>query len=160
MSQASGTPPSGPSVRVAPLVPAHRGPWDPLARAYKAFYQAAPPPSDYDAAWHRLMAGDPVFGLGAWLDGHLVGIAHAMFQPSAWTDRVCYLQDLYVDEAARGHGAARALIAAVAERARAAGAGRYYWLTRQDNITARRLYDQVAQWNGFLRYEYPIDAPA
>ncbi len=145
---------------IAPLAPAHRAPWQPLAQAYKAFYRTSPPPEEYDAAWQRLMAGDPVFGLGAWLDDRLVGIAHAMFQPSAWTDRVCYLQDLYVDASARGHGAGRALIGAVARHARDAGAGRYYWLTQQDNATARRLYDQVARWNGFLRYEHPLDGAA
>ena len=69
---------------------------------------------------------------------------------------MCYLQDLFVDEAARGQGAARALIAAVGDRAREAGSTRLYWLTQDHNAVARALYDKVAKHTGFIRYEYPL----
>jgi GNAT superfamily N-acetyltransferase len=69
---------------------------------------------------------------------------------------VCYLQDLFTVPEARGRGVARALIAHVAEAARAAGARRYYWLTQEHNTTARALYDRVAAFHGFIRYDHPV----
>jgi Histone acetyltransferase HPA2 and related acetyl transferases len=58
-----------------------------------------------------------------------------------------------VDPAARGSGVARALIETVAHRSREEGAGRLYWLTHQQNATARLLYDRVAKFSGFVEYE-------
>ena len=70
---------------------------------------------------------------------------------------ICYLRDLFVDIAARGHGAARALIGSVAEAARARDAPRLYWLTAEDNRVARALYDKLAQYKGFIRYDHPLE---
>ncbi len=82
-----------------------------------------------------------------------IGIAHYLFHRSCWTiGDYCYLQDLFVAEEARGLGAGRALIAAVESEARAAGASRVYWLTQEDNTTARALYDKVADRSGFIQY--------
>jgi GNAT superfamily N-acetyltransferase len=55
-------------------------------------------------------------------------------------------------EAARGQGVGRALVDAVYERARAAGAERVYWHTHETNTRAMRLYDEVAERTGFLVY--------
>ena len=104
----------------------------------------------------RLMQGEAMHGLAARLDGRLAGIAHYTFQTSIWFDDVCYLADLFVDETVRGQGAARALIEAVAAAARSRGCPRYYWLTKQDNARARVLYDKVARFVGFIRYDYPM----
>jgi ribosomal protein S18 acetylase RimI-like enzyme len=46
----------------------------------------------------------------------------------------------------------RALIKAVYAAADARGADQVYWLTRSDNATARRLYDQVASATEFIKY--------
>jgi ribosomal protein S18 acetylase RimI-like enzyme len=131
--------------------------WEVLARGYKTFYKTALPPSDYDWAWQRLLQADTVHGIGARLDGRLVGIAHYLFHANIWTGDACYLQDLYVDAAVRGQGIGRALIGRVAEAAEARGAERYYWHTAVDNTVARALYDKLAQHKGFIRYDYPLD---
>ncbi|MBL8838271.1 MAG: GNAT family N-acetyltransferase [Alphaproteobacteria bacterium] len=141
---------------IAPLAPADRAAWEILARGYKAFYRTETTPAEYERTWQRLLRADDVHGLGAHADGRLVGIAHYMFHTNAWMDDACYLQDLFVAEDARGHGAARALIEAVAEVARRKGCPRYYWMTQEDNARARALYDKVARWNGFIRYDYTL----
>ena len=64
----------------------------------------------------------------------------------------CYLQDLFVAQGARNLGLGRALILAVEERARAAGASRVYWLTHETNTDARALYDKLAERPGFIQY--------
>ena len=82
---------------------------------------------------------------------------HYLFHPHAWSiGPACYLQDLYVDPAARGIGAGRALIEAVAAAARSAGAERLYWTTQDGNTTARQLYDRLAQYRGFIKYDYAM----
>ena len=143
-------------IEIRPLSPADRARWEVLARGYKTFYQTPLPDEEYEKTWQRLMAARDVFGFGGYLHGELVGIAHYMFHTGAWTPDHCYLQDLFVNEAARGHGVARALIEAVAEAARERGATRYYWLTHETNSSARLLYDKVAHYRGFIRYDYPL----
>jgi GNAT superfamily N-acetyltransferase len=144
-------------IEVAPLQEIDRAGWEVLARGYKAFYRTELPDTAYEETWRRLIAGDRVHGLGAKIDGKLVGIAQYLFHAQTWSDDVCYLQDLFTSQEARGKGVARALIDAVAERARERGAKRYYWLTKADNATARALYDRIASFKGFLRYDYPLD---
>jgi len=144
------------SIHIAALRPHDREAWDVLARGYKTFYETSLTDAEYDAAWDRLMRRDRIFGLGATLDGKLVGITHYLFHTSVWADSVCYLQDLFVEPLVRGHGAARALIEGVAQASKDHGAARMYWLTHEQNTTARTLYDKVAKYKGFIRYDHPL----
>lgn len=143
-------------IDVMPLRAEDRARWEALARGYKAFYRTDVPDAGYDETWRRLNGDEGLFGLGAHLDGRLVGITHYLFHKSVWMADVCYLQDLFTDQAVRGRGVARALIEAVAADARLRGAPRLYWLTQEDNARGRALYDKVARYNGFIRYDYPI----
>lgn len=144
------------AIAIAPLAPADRAEWEALARGYKAFYRTEIPQERYDETWRLLVADERVHGLGARIDGRLVGIAHYLFHAQTWAPDCCYLQDLYTAADARGQGVATALIGAVAEAARARGALKYYWLTKEENRQARALYDRIARFKGFLRYDYPL----
>ena len=143
-------------IEIGPLRAADRETWEVLARGYKAFYRDPQPDEAYEVTWRRLTDGTELHGLGARLDGTLVGIAHYFFHPAFWSGEACYLQDLFVAEEARGRGAARALIERVAGAARDRGADRFYWHTQEGNTRARALYDQVARFSGFIRYGYPL----
>lgn len=143
-------------IEISPLRPEDRAGWQPLAVGYNTFYERTYLDATYDTSWRRLMEGRELHGLAARLDGRVIGFAHYLFPPSVWYDHACYLADLFVDETVRGQGAARKLIMAVAAAARADGAERYYWQTRQDNARARALYDKVAKHVGFIRYDYPM----
>ncbi|MEJ3743453.1 GNAT family N-acetyltransferase [Actinomycetes bacterium KLBMP 9797] len=144
-------------INIGPLRPEDRPDWEVLARGYKAFYETSVPDEGYQETWRRLRDNsEDVHGVGAWLDGRLVGIAHYLFHATFWSAHSCYLQDLFVDESARGHGAGRALIERVAEEAKKRGAARLYWTTKHDNHPARALYDTLAQHRGFIRYDYPM----
>ena len=147
-------------IEVLPLAASDRGQWEALARAYKAFYLTNLPDSAYEDTWQRLLRRDGVRGLGARSDGRLVGIAHFLFHTGIWSPRACYLEDLFVEPAARGRGVARMLIESIAEHARGEGAGRLYWLTHETNATARALYDRVAARSGFVEYEYSLVNPS
>ena len=144
-------------IEVTPLLPGDRARWTELWRAYLQFYRTELPGAIYDQTWTRLLESKDLHGLAARDGDSIVGLVHFLFHPSAWTlTPVCYLQDLFTDPARRNQGAARALIAAVADRARAGGSTRLYWLTQSDNATARALYDKVAKHSGFIRYEYAL----
>jgi GNAT superfamily N-acetyltransferase len=150
MSQTDGP------LTVDALRPEDYAAWLRLAQGYKTFYETELPESAYQHTWQRLLQAEVVHGLAARLDGQLVGITHYLFHASNWSADVCYLQDLFVDESARGQGVARALIEQVACVARERGAPRLYWGTHHTNARARRLYDHVAVNQGFIRYEYPM----
>jgi GNAT superfamily N-acetyltransferase len=143
-------------IEISPLREDDRTCWQPLAVGYNAFYERTLPDAAYEKTWRRLMAGPELHGLAARLDGRVIGIAHYTFQASIWFDDACYLADLFVDETVRGQGTARRLIEAVASAARSRGCPRYYWLTKQDNARARILYDKVAKFAGFIRYDHPL----
>ena len=143
-------------IEIAPLRKEDHAEWEQLARGYKAFYQTEHPDERYDETWRLLLAGDRVHGLAARIDGQMVGIAHFLFHAQTWSDDVCYLQDLFTAKDMRGRGVASALIEAVADAARARGAVKYYWMTKADNAAARALYDKIASFKGFVRYDHPL----
>jgi GNAT superfamily N-acetyltransferase len=134
-----------------------RAAWDTLFTGYNVFYGRTPDQAFLDRAWARFEPDTDLHALGARLDGELVGIAHFFTHPSTTGPDVCYLQDLFTSAAARGKGAGRALITAITDWARDRGCGRVYWLTHEDNTTARRLYDQVAINKGFIQYQIPLE---
>jgi GNAT superfamily N-acetyltransferase len=143
-------------VEIVPLRPADRAEWERLARGYKAFYETALPDARYEETWRSLIADQRVHGLAARLDGEMVGIAHYLFHAQSWSSDACYLQDLFTAPQARGRGVAAALVEAVAQAARARGAAKYCWLTKEGNLPARALYERIARFNGFMRYDYPL----
>ena len=131
-----------------------RAHWNELWNGYLRFYRAKLAPAVTETTWTRLL--DPAeqpHGLVAEIDGKLVGLAHYLFHRSAWTvGDFCYLNDLFVSEGARGHGAGRALIEAVYAKADEHGAERVYWLTQEFNADARALYDTLARRTSFIQY--------
>ena len=130
--------------------------WLALWAGYLAFYRAELPDDTSRAAFDRLCAGEHgMFGLIA-LDDR----AGASGWPTAsCTPRPgpaapkCYLEDLFVAPAARGHDVGRALLDAVKVVAAGRGADPVYWHTQQYNGRARSLYDQVGRPTSFVVYE-------
>jgi GNAT superfamily N-acetyltransferase len=132
--------------------------WLPLWDGYNAFYgragATALPRAITERTWSRFFDGyEPVHGLVAESGGVLLGLAHYLFHRSTTLiEPICYLQDLFTAEAARGKGVGRALIQAVYREAAAAGSPRVYWQTHETNRAARTLYDKLAEHQGFIVY--------
>jgi GNAT superfamily N-acetyltransferase len=141
-------------VLIRPIGEDERQDWNPLWEGYLSFYKTALTRDVSDLAWQRFHDPDEqIFALGGYVDGQLAGFAHYLFHRSTWAPkRYCYLEDLFVADAARGRGLGRALIEAVYEKAEAAGASRVYWLTQSSNTQARMLYDKMADNLGFIQY--------
>jgi GNAT superfamily N-acetyltransferase len=148
------------AVVVTELRETDRQRWTELWRGYLDFYETSLPDAIYDLTWRRLLEAKALYGFGARLGdaaAPLVGITHYLFHDHAWSPKpVCYLQDLFVDASVRGTGCGRALIERVAQAVRERDCLRLYWTTKQDNATARLLYDRLAKFNGFIRYDYAL----
>jgi GNAT superfamily N-acetyltransferase len=141
-------------IAIRPLRLDESADWEPLWKGYLDFYKTSVPQQTYDTTWARLHdPNEPMWLLGATVEGKLLGIVHYLYHRSCWTvGDYCYLQDLFVAEGARNLGLGRALIEAVYREAHAAGASRVYWLTHETNTAARALYDTLADRPGFIQY--------
>jgi GNAT superfamily N-acetyltransferase len=108
--------------------------------------------------WGWLLdAGHTTEGLVAEVDGKLLGLVH--FRPFARPLSASiggFLDDLFVDPAARGSGAAAALIEALAAEGRKRGWTVIRWITAEDNYRARALYDQLAEKTRWATYDLKL----
>ena len=89
--------------------------------------------------------------------GKLLGLTH--YRPfarplSASTGG--FLDDLFVTPEARGSGAAKALINAVANEGKNRGWTVIRWITAEDNYRARSLYDKVAEKTKWATYDMKL----
>jgi len=142
-------------IEIRPIAANDEADWRRLWRGYLDFYETELPEEVYAATFARLT--DPAVGdyhgLVAIEDGTAVGLAHYIFHCHGWQlAEVCYLQDLYVAPETRGSGVGRRLMEAVYAAADAAGRSEVYWLTQQENVTARQLYDRIGTVTPFIKY--------
>lgn len=143
---------------IRPPVADDRPEWERLYAGYAAFYKVTQTPEMRATVWGWLH--DPAHqtrGFVAEDQGRLIGLAH--FRPfarplSASTGG--FLDDLFVDPAARGSGAADALIAAIADEGRKQGWTVIRWITAEDNYRARALYDRVAEKTKWATYDIKL----
>jgi ribosomal protein S18 acetylase RimI-like enzyme len=72
------------------------------------------------------------------------GVCQLRFRHSIWTSAPdCWLEDLYVEDAARGRGVGRSLVVLAMERASARGARRIELDTNEHNHGAIALYESL-----------------
>jgi GNAT superfamily N-acetyltransferase len=147
-------------VEISFLAESDRASWERLARGKDTYFAVARGADDYERTWRRLLDDERVRGIGAVLDGRMVGVAHYLFHASVWYAGRCYLADLFVADEVRRQGVATAVIEWVARDAREHGYPSLYWNTLED-APARALYDKVGQYNeGMILYSYRRDASA
>jgi GNAT superfamily N-acetyltransferase len=136
--------------------------WRVLWDGYNTFYGRSGPTALPDEVtritWERFFdAAEPMHALVAERSGELLGLTNFLYHRSTiMVTPICYLQDLFTAEAARGHGVGRALIRAVYDCAKSAGSTRVYWQTHETNTVAMQLYNKVADRSGFVVYRQNI----
>lgn len=148
---------AGEVVRIVRPEAGHRAAWDRLYAAYAAFYRVEQTPAMRDRVWSWIH--DPAHEVEALVAlgpsaGEPIGLAH--FRPFARplsATTAGFLDDLFVEPAARGSGAAPALIAAVAEEGRRRGWSVIRWITAEDNYRARAVYDRLAGRTAWVTYD-------
>lgn len=141
--------------KIHPLDPSDRPAWEGLYAAYAEFYRVTQTPEMRATVWDWLH--DPHHescALVAEQGGKLIGLAHyrGFARPLSAT-RGMFLDDLFVDPAARGSGAAKLLLAELRAVARVKGFSVIRWITADNNYRARGLYDQMADRTGWITYD-------
>ena len=129
--------------------------WRELFTAYGLFYETEFTDPQMDAVWGWLM--DSTHPTKAWVaevDGAVVGFGHLRRHSDTFTGGPAwYLDDLFTDPAARGHGVATAIIGALRAHADANGGGTISWITAGDNATAQSVYEKIASRQTWVTYE-------
>jgi len=145
-------------VVIRPANEADEASWRQLWQAYNDFYEASVPPSVTSATWQRIMSPDsPIGCIVAEAGGEVAGFANFVSGPYTWSDRPhCLLEDLYVRPEFRSFGIGRQLIEALVKRAKSAGWTEVYWITKEDNFRARRLYESLTPPDGFIQYTIEV----
>ena len=146
-------------ITIRPVQPQDRTEWDRLYQGYASFYKTAQTPEMRDKVWSWLH--DPAElceGLVAEAaDGSLIGLAHyrAFARPLA-ASTGGYLDDLFVSPAARGTGAADALINRLSAIGKTRGWSVIRWITADDNYRGRAVYDRMASKTPWLTYDIKL----
>ena len=143
---------------VDPVRAADRPRWRELFAGYAAFYRVGLTDADHDRVWSWIQ--DPARGTRCLVvrdapDGPPFGLAHYRAYDSPLRGTTGFLDDLFVDPARRGGGAADALLAALARTAAEEGWDAVRWNTAEDNYRARSVYDRHAEKTVFLTYRMP-----
>ena len=128
--------------------------WDALYTAYAAYYKVDQNQEMRDRTWSWIMEGKIFCFMAVNGDGRPVGIAHVreFLRPLA-SSVAGYLDDLFVDPAARGSGAVDALFDAARELGRERQWSVIRWITRDDNYRARSVYDKLATRTNWVTYD-------
>lgn len=143
------------TVKIRHATPADEARWRELWAGYCAFYEVTLSDAVTAQTWNRILdPASPVHAIVACdTAGRVQGIANYILHDNTWTmTPVCYLEDLFVDTAVRGRQFGKALIDWLAAQMKAQGWSRLYWMTQEDNATARRLYDRYTPRDQFVRY--------
>ena len=130
--------------------------WKALWNKYLLFYNTTRNKNIYDSAFKRITDLDypSCNGYIAYIDQKAIAIVHYIFHDHLWQEnKICYLQDLFVDEKYRNMGIARKLIDKVYKATDLSGATGVYWMTQQSNYNAQQLYNKIAIQTDFIKYK-------
>lgn len=146
-------------VTIAPPLPSDKEDWRRLYDGYVTFYKRQLNDEVADRVWawihdenhvlEALVAREP--------SGRLVGLAHFRTTPRPMSGTTAgFLDDLFVDPAARGRAIGERLIKAVAEEGRRRGWSILRWRTADDNYRARARYDKLATRTMWITYQIDL----
>jgi ribosomal protein S18 acetylase RimI-like enzyme len=118
-----------------------------LIAAFRSWWGKDEPTLEEIHATTAILLDDPntEFLLAAPGDGEAAaGVCQLRYRLSVWTGADdCWLEDLYVDDAARGAGLGRALVEAAFERARKRGCRRMELDVNEENTAAIAFYESL-----------------
>ncbi len=145
-----------------PVAPADHDRWRVLYAAYAASYRVEQTEEQAERTWGWLL--DPSHEVQGVVvvdaDGVVAGLAHVRpFARPLSATVGGFLDDLHVDERARGTGAVDALLGSLQDLAAERGWSVVRWITADDNYRARGKYDQVAARTSWVTYDMPPARP-
>lgn len=147
------------TITVRPVEARDRDAWNRLYEGYSIFYKVTQTQDMRDRVWSWLHDADhETCGLVAEdAAGKVIGLAHfRQFARPLAAATGGFLDDLFVDPAARGSGAADALIHALKDEAARKGWTVLRWITADDNYRARGVYDRLAAQTKWVTYDIKL----
>ena len=95
-----------------------------------------------------------VEGLVYEVDGNIVGLAHyrRMSRPLRGQD-IGFLDDLFVDPDHRGQRIGEKILNELKKISKSKGWNLVRWITREDNVRAKSLYDRISEKTNWDVYE-------
>ena len=132
--------------------------WIELYHKYAEYYQVDIPKDNFNLTWKWLTSENyPFWGILADVDSKTVGFAHFRSLPSPLDScEVGFLDDLFVLQEYRGKKIGYSLIEKVHQIGKSKNWPYINWITKDDNYTARTLYDKISTKTDWNFYELTV----
>ena len=129
--------------------------WKKLYKGYADFYKSPINDKILDTVWSWLMdENHEVKGIVYEVDGNLTALAHYRAMPRPLKGKyIGFLDDLYVDPTYRNQKIGKKLMNEIKAISKSENWDLVRWITRQDNIKAKTLYDKISEKTNWDVYE-------
>ena len=129
--------------------------WEKLYKGYADFYKVEMNDKILQTVWKWLHdKSHEVNGLVYEVDENIVGLAHYRRMPSPLRGQdIGFLDDLFVDAEHRGQRIGEKFINKLKEISKSKRWNLVRWITREDNLRAKSLYDRVSEKSTWDVYE-------
>ena len=146
------------NLEISDIQKKHYEVWIELYHKYAEYYQVDIPKDNFDLTWKWLISENyPLWGILADVDSKIVGFAHFRSLPSPLDScEVGFLDDLFVLQEYRGKKIGYSLIEKVHQIGKSKNWPYINWITKDDNYTARTLYDKISTKTDWNFYELTV----
>ena len=129
--------------------------WEKLYKGYADFYKVEMNDEILTTVWKWLFdQNHEVSGLVYEENSKVIALAHYRKMPSPLRGKyIGFLDDLYVDPIHRRNGVGEKIIKELNEISRQNNWNLVRWITRDDNITAKSLYEKLSKKTNWEVYE-------
>ena len=129
--------------------------WENLYEGYAKFYKVEMNKTILKTVWNWIHdKNHEVEGIVYEINNKIVGLAHYRKMPRPLRGQeIGFLDDLYVDPDYRRKGIGEKFLNYLKELSKSRGWNLIRWLTHDDNIKAKSLYDRVAKKTNWDLYE-------
>ena len=129
--------------------------WKKLYKGYANFYKSTINDIILDTVWSWLMdKNHEVKGIVYEINDNIIALAHYRAMPRPLKGKyIGFLDDLYVDPTYRNQKIGQKLMNEIKVISRSEKWDLVRWITRQDNIKAKSLYDKISEKTNWDVYE-------
>jgi ribosomal protein S18 acetylase RimI-like enzyme len=129
--------------------------WEKLYRGYADFYKVEINEKILQTVWSWLNdKNHEVQGIVYEVEENIIGFAHYRRMPSPLRGQdIGFLDDLFVDPGHRGKKIGEKIINELKKISKSKGWNLIRWITRDNNLRAKTLYDRVAEKTNWETYE-------
>ena len=137
------------------IKPKDKEQWENLYEGYAKFYKVEMNKTILKTVWNWIHdKNHEVEGIVYEINNKIVGLAHYRKMPRPLRGQeIGFLDDLYVDPDYRRKGIGEKFLNYLKELSKSRGWNLIRWLTHDDNIKAKSLYDRVAEKTNWDLYE-------